>query len=522
MTTAIPSTDEPGDAELISAVRGGDNQAYGALFERHVESARRLARQLLPGSDADDLVSEAFAKVLSALQRGGGPDLAFRAYLLTSLRRVHVDRIRANARLTTTDDLERYDPGVPFRDTAVEAFDSAAAAKAYATLPERWQTVLWHLEVEGEKPAEVARMLGMSPNSVSALAYRAREGLRQAFLAMHAQDVEDEACAWTQENLGAYIRQATSRRDNHKVKDHLDGCRRCTAIYLELTEVNSNLAGILGPLVLGSAATGFLASSVVPSKGLLFVLFDRAKDVAAAHVGASAAGGVAVATAAVIGVVALQNPAASDREAAPVTDRSTTSVLTAPVTPRPTRQPAKSPSPTRRIAEAPVAPVAPVTTSTVPTSTPAPEAPIATPTPNPTPPPSKPTTPAPETTPPASFEPEPPPSTPPPPPVTQDLAVTARATSLLLPTSLLWNVDVTVTGLTEGTGTLSVTSDGSTLAIGRCFLSKCSITRDPQVFQFAFTGTLLDPINLTFRVTSDQGVTDPDSGNNSTVVHLTR
>ena len=58
------SVDAPGDAELISAVRGGDVDAYGALFERHVEAARRLARQLVSAGDADDLVSEAFVKVL--------------------------------------------------------------------------------------------------------------------------------------------------------------------------------------------------------------------------------------------------------------------------------------------------------------------------------------------------------------------------------------------------------------------------------------------------------------------------
>ena len=79
------SIEAPADAELISAVRGGDVDAYGTLFERHVEAARRLARQLVPPADADDLVSEAFVKVLGVLQRGGGPDVAFRAYLLTSV-----------------------------------------------------------------------------------------------------------------------------------------------------------------------------------------------------------------------------------------------------------------------------------------------------------------------------------------------------------------------------------------------------------------------------------------------------
>jgi RNA polymerase sigma factor (sigma-70 family) len=235
VSAPLSTLDGRSDAELISAVRGGDVAAYGELFARHVEAARRLGRQLVPGPDVDDLVSEAFAKVLVVLQRGGGPDLAFRAYLLTAVRRLHVDRIRSTSRLHSTDDLTPFDPGVPFRDTAVEGFENATAAKAFASLPERWQLVLWHTEVEGQKPAEVAPLLGMSPNSVSALAYRAREGLRQAYLSMHARTVDDDACARTRAQLGAYVRGGLSRRDAHRVEQHLDECRACAAIYLELT-----------------------------------------------------------------------------------------------------------------------------------------------------------------------------------------------------------------------------------------------------------------------------------------------
>ncbi|MFZ2502140.1 MAG: sigma-70 family RNA polymerase sigma factor, partial [Nocardioides sp.] len=260
MSTTIPRLDEPGDAELISAVRGGDVDAYGSLFERHVGAARGLARQLVSPADADDLVSDAFTKVLGVLQRGGGPDVAFRAYLLTAVRRLHIDKVRASAKVHSSDDMERFDPGVPFRDTAVEGFENAAAAAAFASLPERWQLVLWHTEVEGQKPAEVGQLLGMSANSVSALAYRAREGLRQAYLNSHAAELDEATCRWTHSHLGAYVRDATSRRDAAKVEEHLDQCRKCMAIYLELTEVNSNLAGILGPLLLGGAATGYLGA----------------------------------------------------------------------------------------------------------------------------------------------------------------------------------------------------------------------------------------------------------------------
>src|SRR5690349_13885821 len=195
------------EAGRIWSVRGGDVSAYGDLFARHRDAATRLARQLVSAPDADDLVSEAFAKVLNVLLAGGGPDVAFRAYLLTAVRRLHVDKVRLTKRAMPTDDLTPYDEGEPFKDTVIAGFEGGVAAKAYASLPERWQLVLWHLEVEGQKPAEVAPLLGMSANSVSALAYRAREGLRQAFLTMHISDLTETDCRWVNEHLGAFVRR---------------------------------------------------------------------------------------------------------------------------------------------------------------------------------------------------------------------------------------------------------------------------------------------------------------------------
>jgi Putative zinc-finger len=230
--------------------------------------------------------------VFAVLRRGGGPDLAFRAYLLTAVRRLHVDRIRAASRLHTTDDLSPFDAGVPFRDTAVEGFENATAARAFASLPERWQLVLWHTEVEGQKPADVGLLLGMSANSVSALAYRAREGLRQAFLSMHVRETESHACASTRERLGAYLRDGVSRRDRTRIEAHLQECRRCAAVYLELGEVNANLSGLLAPVLLGGAATAYVASSGSATSVGLAALLDRARELALTHAPVTAAVGV--------------------------------------------------------------------------------------------------------------------------------------------------------------------------------------------------------------------------------------
>jgi len=330
-----------GDAELITAVRAGDNTAYGALFERHRSAALRLARQLIPGTESEDLVSEAFTKVLIQLQAGRGPDLAFRAYLLTSIRRLHVDRIRFAAHVRTTDDEAELDQPVEFFDLAVANFERGTAADAFASLPERWQLVLWHLDVEGQKPADVAPLLGMSANSVSALAYRAREGLRQSYLQHHLADTTEGNCRWTTERLGAHVRKGLSNRDAARVDEHLDDCRRCMGIYLELIEVNSNLSGILAPALLGTAAAGYLAAGSTAAAtagaaiGLKALASTGIESVKAAVAGAGVQGAasvVVVAALAATGVYAVAGGLGEDDPAAVKSPAAVAPVVPAPTT----------------------------------------------------------------------------------------------------------------------------------------------------------------------------------------------
>ncbi|MFL6159290.1 MAG: sigma-70 family RNA polymerase sigma factor [Marmoricola sp.] len=357
-----PGQGELSDAELISSVRGGDVSAYGDLFARHRDAATRLARQLVSAPDADDLVSEAFAKVLNVLLAGGGPDVAFRAYLLTAVRRLHVDKVRSTSRATPTDDLTQYDRGEPFKDTVIAGFEGGAAARAYASLPERWQLVLWHLEVEGQKPAEVAPLLGMTPNSVSALAYRAREGLRQAYLQMHSADVSDADCRWTHDKLGAYVRKGLSRRDAAKVEEHLRTCRKCTALLMELSEVNSSMAGVIGPVVLGSATMAYIGS--IKGSGVLggalggslagafgkplaglAVALERAKDVVVAQTRMAVGVGGAVALAGLATFVVLLTNSGQSGNGTQFSDPSI-GITTAP-NPTPSGTPTKKPRPSR-------------------------------------------------------------------------------------------------------------------------------------------------------------------------------
>ncbi|MFD4676159.1 sigma-70 family RNA polymerase sigma factor [Lentzea sp. NPDC058450] len=254
-------------------MRDGRVEEYGKLYERHVRSANILAMQLSSSSsDADDLVAEAFAKVLAALRGGGGPGASFRPYLLTAVRHAAYDRTRKEKRLELAGDVEEV-PGatkatsVPFRDVALENLDQTLAATAFATLPERWQTVLWHTAIEGQSPGDIAPLLGLTPNGVSAMAFRAREGLRKAFLQAHVNQEPAENCKATVKKLGSWTRGGIKGREAISIDEHMDTCAECRKLASELSDVNGALRGLVAPIVLGTGTAGYIAAATAAGKG---------------------------------------------------------------------------------------------------------------------------------------------------------------------------------------------------------------------------------------------------------------
>jgi RNA polymerase sigma factor (sigma-70 family) len=239
---AVPDAAVPDDAELVAAVRSGDLEAYGLLYRRHSGAARTQAKQLVRSrADADDLVAEAFAKVLDVIRGGGGPDTAFRAYLLTTVRNTLRDRLRRDRPLEWTDDPRRYDRSVPWEDPTVAALEATLAARAFHRLPERWREVIWRTEVEQAPRPQVASLLGLSPNGVAALAYRAREGLRQAYLQEHIVAGSGPQHRVAVDRLGAWARGRLSGRQRAGVEAHLAGCPGCRALARELADANGAL-----------------------------------------------------------------------------------------------------------------------------------------------------------------------------------------------------------------------------------------------------------------------------------------
>lgn len=176
------------DYELVLAVNGGDSDAFAVLYHRYARKAyRAAARWSASPVERDDIVSESFGRLLATLQNGGGPRGAFFPYLLRVIHNVAVDQARQERLVELCDDLDLMESPVLPPDPVIQAWQRELVAKAFASLSHRWQEVLWHVEIKGSRPAAVAQELGLSPNAVAALAYRARQGLRQAYLGLHAE-----------------------------------------------------------------------------------------------------------------------------------------------------------------------------------------------------------------------------------------------------------------------------------------------------------------------------------------------
>lgn len=238
---------ELSDLELIRKTREGDSDAYGQLYKRHADAGHRLAVRYSNGkADREDLVSTSFADVLASISRGKGPTEVFRTYLLTTIRNNAIQAFSrrrdvpmaesAFAELATVDD-----------DPVIREFDQDTAMEAFESLPERWQLVLWHSVVEEEPREKVAELLGVSSSAVSSLAFRAKEGLRDAFLAKH---VSMSDCGMDSERLAKFARGGLSERNAEQVQAHLETCASCRELLAQLSEVNQTLRAVIAPAIL--------------------------------------------------------------------------------------------------------------------------------------------------------------------------------------------------------------------------------------------------------------------------------
>jgi RNA polymerase sigma factor (sigma-70 family) len=170
------------DRCLIEAAHGGDEAAFAILFLRHRSRALSQARWLgAVGPDAEDAVGHAFAHTFVAIRQGGGPSDALAPYLRVAVRNAIVQGVRSRKPWLEYVEQSRLDVAVEPVDPE-PGDDSLRIQQAFNSLSASWRVALWKTAVEGLTAKQAADELELSPNAVSALSMRARNGLRQAFL----------------------------------------------------------------------------------------------------------------------------------------------------------------------------------------------------------------------------------------------------------------------------------------------------------------------------------------------------
>jgi RNA polymerase sigma factor (sigma-70 family) len=396
---------DPSDRELIDRVRAGDLEAFDPLYRRHREPGMRHARYWTRSEAAsEDLCAEAFTRVLYAIRNGNGPTEAFRPYLLTAMRNVARDWAEGDRRTLLLPDLVDVAPPEPDQDPVIAALERSLAGLAFSSLPERWQTVLWQTEVEQEAPAQLAAQLGIDAAAVSALAYRAREGLKQAYLQAHITEIGSPACRPFAERLGTHTRGKLRGREEAKVRQHLRHCTECVGLLAMLKYVNGNLGALVGPAVVGTAAAirigvvlggagagAGAGGGTAAQHGLVLRTLGKARHASPRQQAVAAGTAAAVAAAALAfaltGNEAPHKPVATVKPSARAIAPSPAASTQAPPPPQP-KPSSAPPAPAPATTSAPPPPKPAPSSPKPPPSSAAPTTPAASPTPSPSPSPT--------------------------------------------------------------------------------------------------------------------------------------
>ncbi len=198
MTAAAMTEDQ-----LLTALRGGDEQAFAHLVSRHHGAMLRVARNYVScASVAEEVVQETWLGVVNGIQRfRGGSSLKtwiFRILINRAMSRGKREkRIVPFSSLLPAGDAESegFTPDRFLADghwaTPPRPFEAPAdrlallefrarLREALVHLPERQQIVVTLRDVEGVSSEEVCGLLHISAENQRVLLHRGRTRLRQA------------------------------------------------------------------------------------------------------------------------------------------------------------------------------------------------------------------------------------------------------------------------------------------------------------------------------------------------------
>jgi len=226
MKRSTTDTSTATDQALVTAAGKADEAAFAELHRRHAPLAWRLALAITGDPDlAGRAVAEGTGTLFTALRAGRFVAQPHGVALAAATRNAALD-LRVGVLTTSRAVADGADP---------------VLGAAFAALPERWRSVLWLRDAEGQAADAVAPVVELTPEAVDQLAVRARRGLRERYLRTLATGADSRACTRAVARLGALEDGTLNDKDAATLERHLRLCAACT-------DRRERLAGLLGAL----------------------------------------------------------------------------------------------------------------------------------------------------------------------------------------------------------------------------------------------------------------------------------
>lgn len=275
--------DRAEDERLVLALRAGDQEAFGRLFERWYDRVHELARRITRDDGlAADVAQDAFLAAWQRLDRLEDA-AAFGGWLLRIARNRALDVVRAPAhtRTETDDDVSLLvdEQAVASRAAALE--DPALVAgdrevqdlvwSAAATLGERDLTALDLSLRHGLEPAEIGEVLGINRNAANQLVHRMKGRLATAVGCRvlwrgGAPACADLASVLEADGVDRFDAQAVRVADRHA--ERCEECSRRRETRLAPAQLFAAVPVAIAPVLLKAKAAAALDAAGVPMGGV--------------------------------------------------------------------------------------------------------------------------------------------------------------------------------------------------------------------------------------------------------------
>ena len=167
-----------GDEELVRRVRGGDQRAFEALYERYRLPLHRYCHSIVrQREDAEEAFQATMLSAFQALSAGSQREIALRAWLYRIAHNACISALRKRPRHDAAELTGREAaPGdVGVRTELAE--DLRQLQRDLAELPDAQRSALVMRELGGLSHIEIGRALGADVPGVKQLIYSARSTL---------------------------------------------------------------------------------------------------------------------------------------------------------------------------------------------------------------------------------------------------------------------------------------------------------------------------------------------------------